>query len=265
MKYIDVSQWQGTVDWEKVKGHVDGVILRAGYSSKGKADTQFARNASECNRLGIPIGAYWFSYAKSVTEAEKEAAHLLAAVEPYRMELPLCYDFEYDSVSNAQAQGVAVTKAVATSFVTAFCEEIERGGYWALNYTNLDFLSRMFDPKLTERFGLWLAAWKLSGGADLSDPPRKCDIWQWGGSTVPGISGSVDTDESYRDFPKLIRAAGLNHLVEDPAQTALRWAQGLGIVTGETATDKAIALALWRYHGVMAPEDGKTLSGLLEG
>lgn len=248
MKYIDVSQWQGVIDWERVKGNIDGAILRAGYGSKGKADTQFARNAAECNRLGIPCGAYWFSYAKSVAEAKAEARHLLAAVEPYRMELPLCYDFEYDSVSNAQAQGVQITKAVATSFVTAFCEEIERGGYWALNYTNLDFLSRMFEPQLTQRFGLWLAAWKLSGGTDLSDPPRACDIWQWGGSTVPGISGNVDTDESYRDFPTLIRAAGLNHLTS-PEADALRWAQERGIVTGDSETDKKIALALWRYDG----------------
>lgn len=284
MKYIDVSTWQGKIDWEKVKGNIAGAILRAGYG-KGKPDERFARNAAECNRLGIPCGAYWLSYAKSAEEARAEARYLLAAVKPYRMELPLCYDFEYASVDNAKAQGVEITKELASSFVTAFCEEIERGGYWALNYANPDYLNRLYDEKLTERFGLWLAAWKLSGGADLSDPPRRCDIWQWGLSTVPGIAGSVDTNESYRDFPKVIRQAGLNHLngyaeddgsmtwefaqqpqkPTDPAQDALKWAQDLGIVTGSTETDKAIALALWRYHSVTTPEDNKTTSGPLEG
>ena len=111
-----------------------------------------------------------------------------------------------------QRPRLTVTKELATSFVTAFCEEIERGSYWALNYTNPDFLKRLYDEKLTERFGLWLAAWKLSSGTDLSEPPRRCDSWQWGLGTVPGIAGAVDMDESYRDFPTVIRQAGLNHL-----------------------------------------------------
>ena len=260
MKIIDVSQWQGVIDWEQVKGNVDGVILRAGYGSKGKADTQFARNAAECNRLGIPIGAYWFSYAKSVDEAKREAGHLLAAVKPYRMELPLAYDFEYDSVSNAEAQGVKITKALATSFAEAFCDAIEKGGYWVLNYTNLDYLQRMFDAKLTERYGLWLAAWKLSSNPDLSNPPRKCDIWQWGGSQVPGIGGSVDTNECYRDFPALIKKAGLNHLRDDDP---VAWAKKLGLIEGDTDVDKTVAKALWCYHSIFTPEDDKTVSGLL--
>ena len=246
MKYIDVSQWQGKIDWEVVKGNIDGAILRAGYGSRGKADSEFARNASECNRLGIPCGAYWFSYAKSEEEARKEAHHLLEAVKPYRMELPLVYDFEYDSVTNAESQGVKITKAVATSFATAFLDEIEQGGYWALNYTNIDYLQRMYDVSLTNRFGLWLAAWTLSKTPDFANPPRRCDIWQWGPSIVPGITGSVDTNESYRDFPKLIREAGLNHLGPD----TLKWAQDLGIVEGDTDIDKAIAKALYRYKEV---------------
>ena len=105
MKYIDVSEWQGVVDWEKVKPHVDGVILRAG-CGVSYADKQFARNAKECNRLGIPIGAYWFSYAKTAAQAKAEAQALLAAVKPYRMELPLAFDWEYESNAYAIKHGV---------------------------------------------------------------------------------------------------------------------------------------------------------------
>lgn len=260
MKYIDVSQYQGTINFYKLKGNVDGVIIRAGYG-KNHIDPQFTRNASECNRVGIPCGAYWFSYAKTVNEAKAEAQHLLSAVKPYRMELPLCYDFEYNSVDNATAQGVKITKALATDFALSFLSEIERGGYWALNYTNSDFLSRLYDMDKLGRYGLWLAAWTLSAKPDLSKPPRACSIWQYDNhGTVPGITGNVDTNESYIDFPTAIRKAGLNHLpTSDQAQDALKWAEKYNITD-----DAALALAFWRYHNTFhAPEDNKTASGLL--
>ena len=254
MKYIDVSQYQGTIDFDKLK--VDGVIILAGYG-KNHIDPQFTRNASECNRVGIPCGAYWFSYAKTAEEARNEAKYLLAAVKPYRMELPLCYDFEYASVDNATAQGVTVTKELATSFATAFLSEIEAGGYWALNYANPDYLSRMYDESLTKRFGLWLAAWKLSSKPDLTKPPRACNIWQWGLSTIDGISGAVDTNESYVDFPKAIRDAGLNHL--DKIDPAMKWAQSFKLTE-----DPDIADALYKYHYTFhVGEDYKGSSGLI--
>lgn len=261
MTYIDVSEWQGIIDWEKVKPHIDGAILRAGYGSRGTPDKRFTYNASECNRLNIPCGAYWFSYAKTVEEAKAEAKHLLSAVNPYRMELPLAYDFEYGSVDNAMAQGVKVTKELATSFASAFLSEIERGGYWALNYTNQDFLNRLYEMDKLGRYGLWLAAWTLSAKPDLSKPPRACSIWQYDNhGTVPGITGNVDTNESYIDFPTAIRKAGLNHLpTSDPAQDALKWAQSY-----KFTDDPALANALWRYHNTFhAQEDAKTNSGLL--
>ena len=105
MKYIDVSEHQGVIDWEKVKDNVDGVIIRAGYG-RGNADKQFVRNITECNRLGIPCGVYWFSYAYNPDMARNEAKYCLDAIKPYRVELPVAYDFEYDSVTNAQRNGI---------------------------------------------------------------------------------------------------------------------------------------------------------------
>lgn len=283
MKYIDVSEWQGLIEWEKVKGHVDGAILRAGYG-KNRADKTFARNAAECNRLGIPIGAYWFSYAKSTVEAQNEAQYLLQAVRPYRMELPLAYDFEYASVDNAAAQGVKITKDTASSFVHMFCLEIERCGYWCLNYTNQDFLTRYYDEGVASRYGIWLAAWKLSKTPDFTKPPRKCAIWQYSNSErVPGINGNVDMSWTYSDFADMLRRQGMNHLTAlddgdggtvveytaakpaatDPAEEALKWAQSLRIIDGDNAEDKRLALALRRYNAVFSSEDAKTVSGIL--
>jgi GH25 family lysozyme M1 (1,4-beta-N-acetylmuramidase) len=214
LKYIDISSHQKEIDWEKVKGNVDGVIIRAGYG-KNKKDACFERNASECNRLGIPCGAYWFSYAYTPAMAQREAEHLIMAVEPYRMELPLAFDFEYDSVRYAGDCGVTVTKKLATEMVYAFCETVEKAGYFCLNYANPDYLNRYFDETVPQRFALWLALYpnKIK---DLNTPPRDCVMWQWGGSAVPGITGNVDTNAVYKNLKKLIADAGFNRLQQKP-------------------------------------------------
>lgn len=246
MKIVDVSQWQGVIDWATAKPHIAGAILRAGYG-KGRADAQFQRNAAECNRLGIPCGAYWFSYATSPAEAEEEAKHLLEAVKPYKMELPLAFDFEYDSVANAKNHGVNVTKELATRMVYAFCETIEAGGYWCINYANPDFLSRYFSPDVPQRFGLWLAQWP-GGVPDVNKKPRPdAQMWQWGGSLIPGITPgeNVDTNESYIDFSKLIRESKLNHLDEQPDSPAapvssLEWCKAHGIAPANVTTSTPV-------------------------
>lgn len=257
MKYIDVSEWQGKIKWEKVYGQVDGVILRAGYG-KNNIDKTFLQNVYDCNRLGIPCGAYWFSYAKSTDDAIKEAEYLIKVVRPYRMELPLCFDFEYDSVNSAEKAGVKMTKELASDFVRAFCNTIEQAGYWALNYANPDFLSKYFDDMIPLRYGLWLAQWPAK--VDLTAPPRKCAIWQWGNSAINGI-GMVDTNEAYTDFQKVIKENGLNNLNHtqtsqiDKKQEAMKWLKNVGIEADDSMRD--FAWLLYEYHKRFGPEDMK--------
>ena len=253
MRYIDVSEWQGVIDWEQAKPFIDGVIIRAGYGVN-HIDGQFVRNVTECNRLGIPCGAYWFSYARSPEMARQEAEYLLAAVKPYRMELPLAFDFEYDSVNAAGKNGVSITKNLATALVYAFCGTIEAGGYWCLNYANPDFLNRYFSADVPQRFGLWLAQWP-GGTPDLTKKPRAdCQIWQWGGMEILGITPGkdVDTNESYTDFATLIKQYGLNHLADkqedQPAkdESGAEWALKNSIIL--EPEDRAIGEAIYRYH-----------------
>lgn len=198
LRGIDVSEHQGAIDWEQVKGNIDFAMLRAGYG-KGHVDKQFVRNATECNRLGIPIGIYWFSYAKTQAEAKAEAAFCIDTIKAFKIDWPVCYDFEYDSVNNAKLVGVTITKALATQMANAFLYDVEAAGYFAMNYSNIDYLSRYFDPALRSRFALWLACWPKAV-RDPNTPPTTCGIWQWGGSTVPGISGNVDSNFAYVDY-----------------------------------------------------------------
>lgn len=198
-KGIDVSKWQGVIDWEKVKADgVEFAMLRAGYGQSG-VDEQFERNAQECTRLGIPFGVYWFSYAYTTALAEREAERCLEAVRPYKLSYPVAFDFEYDSVSYAQKHGVTITKQRASDMTRAFCEEIRVNGYAPIVYANPDYLSRYFDADIANRYDIWLAQWP--NNPDVNNPPRECTMWQYTSSgNVSGINGRVDMNVCYKDY-----------------------------------------------------------------
>ena len=147
-KGIDVSRWQGAIDWEKVKADgVEFAMLRAGYG-QGNIDAQFERNAGECTRLGIPFGVYWFSYAYTPAMARREAQCCAEVASKYTLSYPMAFDFEYDSVDYASKKGVAVTKALASSLVRAFCDEVRELGYYPMVYANPNYLSAYFDSEI---------------------------------------------------------------------------------------------------------------------
>ena len=173
MKYIDVSEHQGVIDWIAMRGHIDGAILRAGYG-RGNVDKQFHRNAAECNRLKIPCGAYWFSYAYSEDMAMLEAQQLLLAVRQHEMELPMAYDYEDASSDNARKNGVVPTSGLVRAMATAFCTTLEKAGYWAMIYTNPSHINQFYGDLAGGRFDLWLAQWPKN--VDVTKPPRKCGI-----------------------------------------------------------------------------------------
>ncbi|MGU8397542.1 glycoside hydrolase family 25 protein, partial [Clostridium perfringens] len=156
LKGIDVSEHQGRIDWERVKGNIDFAILRAGYG-RNNIDKQFIRNIEECNRLCIPVGIYWFSYAWNEEMARNEARYVLEAIKGYRVDYPISYDLEYDTLNYASKNGVTIGKRLATDMVKAFCDEINRNGYRAMNYTNQDFLLNKFYMNELTNYPLWYA------------------------------------------------------------------------------------------------------------
>lgn len=273
-KGIDVSRWQGAIDWEKVKADgVEFAMLRAGYG-QGNIDAQFERNAGECTRLGIPFGVYWFSYAYTEAMARREAEHCLEAVRPYKLSYPVAFDFEYDSVSYAQKHGVTITKQLASDMTRAFCEEIRAAGYTPIVYANPDYLSRYFDADIAERYDIWLAQWPRN--PDLDNPPRECTIWQYSSSgTISGISGRVDMNVCYKDYTEeddedmtLERFAELmdeyrnmlQHKEESSWATkegCWAWVKDVGLIEGDDRgldmpqdfmTREHMSAMLFRYH-----------------
>lgn len=195
---IDVSQWQGDIDWASAKSDIDFAIIRAGYG-QNNIDPKWQRNADECTRLGIPFGVYWFSYAYNVDRAKREAQYCLEAVKPYKLDYPIAFDFEYDSVSYAQKNGVTITKQLASDIARAFCEEIRAAGYTPILYANPDYLSRYFDNDVASRYDIWLAQWPKRPNLDI--PPENADIWQYSNSgSIKGINGRVDMNACYKDY-----------------------------------------------------------------
>lgn len=260
---IDVSQWQGEINWEQAKaGGLDFAMIRAGWGQSG-IDTQFERNISECNRLGIPCGIYWFSYAYTPELAAKEALRALEAVKPYRLEYPIAFDYEGDSQSTAKQNGVAVTKGLVSSMARAFCRAVQAAGYYAMVYTNPAYLAQYYDADIPKEFDIWLAQWPSK--PDLKARPAQAGgIWQYTSSgSVPGISGRVDMDAAYVDYPQLIAAAGMNKpggaaKPQEPAQKseeelAREWVMAQGISDGSSpdspATRQQVWLMLYRMNG----------------
>lgn len=185
---IDVSTWQGEIDWEKVKPQIDGAILRCGFGSdiKSQDDKQFKRNADECTRLGIPFGVYLYSYAKTVEQAKSEAAHVLRLVKPYKLSYPIYLDLEEKGTQNG-----AVERAIV------FGDIIEEAGYWCGIYANLNWWNNYLKDGL-ERFTKWVAQYHK----ECQYKGTHLDMWQYSSKgKVDGIKGNVDMNECYRDFP----------------------------------------------------------------
>lgn len=199
LKGIDVSEHQGRINWEQVKDHIDFAILRAGYG-RNNIDKQFIRNIEECNRLGIPVGIYWFSYAWNEEMAKNEARYVLEAIKGYRVDYPISYDLEYDTLNYAKKNGVTIGKRLATDMINAFCSTIEQAGYKAMNYANPDFINNKFYNNEVN-YPLWLAWYGVSEDRAKAYNPS---MWQYSESgSIPGIgTNSVDMNYCYKDFLK---------------------------------------------------------------
>lgn len=202
-KGIDVSKWQGLIDWKKVKtAGIEFAMIRLGYgSSRGdnsKTDAFFKTNIEGALAAGIDVGVYFYSYALNAAAAAKEAAYVVSVLAPYkdRLRYPVAYDIEDESQRN-------LGKAVLTAMVEAFCTAIESAGYYASFYANLDWCSNRLDMNTLKRFDLWLAQWASKASTKYAH-----GMWQYTSSgSVNGISGNVDMNTAIKDYPAIIGSA----------------------------------------------------------
>ena len=202
---VDVSSWQGNIDWQKVRA--DGknfAILRIG-TTKGK-DTYFEQNYENAKKAGMDIGCYFYTYATTVDGALADAEKVLSWLDGKQLEYPVYYDME----NSAQLEN-GLTTAKRTEMCLAFLNKLSEKGWFVGTYANANWFTNYLDKgKLGEKYELWLAAWR-NDGQPSKDYSSQYGLWQYTDSgKVSGISTAVDLDVSYKDYPTIMKNGGYN-------------------------------------------------------
>lgn len=198
MRGIDVSAYQTSIDYKNTG--VDFAILRAGYGKlSSQKDKLFDQHYNGFKNAGIPVGAYWYSYAMNEDEARQEAKACIEVLKHTKLEYPVYYDVE-------EKKQYELGKAKVTAIIKAFCDELERAGYWVGIYTNTSWYNTVIDANIKNRYALWIAHWNVSKPG-ITD---SYGIWQYSVGKQSGVAGDCDLDYGYVDYPTLIKNAGKN-------------------------------------------------------
>lgn len=197
-KLLDISFWQDTLDFAKIKkAGYDNIILRAGYGTT--IDSKFNEYATACKKNNINIVAvYWFIYATNLTEVNANANKCLEVIKAYKPKI-VFVDFEYDTITKAAKKGVKLGAKECDSFTIEFCETVKKAGYIPGYYANTDYYKNMYSSVKNKGYVFWLAHYK----SDYSyhEPPIKCDFFQYTDrGTVPGLTGKkFDTNVCFSE------------------------------------------------------------------
>lgn len=196
---IDVSEWQGIIQWQNVK--TDFCIIRAGYGRlASQKDKFFDENYNGCKNNSIPCGAYWYSYALSPSDAINEAIACMEVISDKKFEYPIYFDVE-------QQNQFALGRDAVSEIIKAFMTTLENSGYWAGLYMSSYYLENYTTDDIKIKYALWVADY-------IENSPNYNGVygmWQKSSTgSISGIDGDVNLDECYVDYPEEIKLAGLN-------------------------------------------------------
>lgn len=199
IKGIDVSKWQGNIDWTAVKN--DGVqfaMLRASYGSS-TVDPTFETNYQNAKANGIAVGAYHYSYATTLEKATTEVNFFLSELQGKQFEYPICIDIEDSSQRK-------VDQETLTQIALLYLDKLSAAGYYPIIYTSKTWFTSVLDDTQLTSYDHWLSQWSSSitySGAVA--------IWQYtSNGTVSGINSRVDMNTSYIDYATKIKYLHLN-------------------------------------------------------
>ena len=187
---VDVSVFQGDIDWEQVKAAgYEFAILRIGYRGYGEegtlnADEKFEKNLKNARKAGMDVGVYFFSQAVN----EEEADFVLEHLKGQELQMPVVYDPEHILEDEARTDGV--TGEQFTQNAKVFCKAIEEAGYDAMIYSNMLWEAYELDLEKLSDYPVWYADYE-----ELPQTPYRFSMWQYSSTgSVPGIDGNVDLD-----------------------------------------------------------------------
>ena len=198
-KGVDVSGVQGNIDWAKAKANgVDFAILKA-TGGNTITDSRFHANMKAAQAAGVPVGAYHFFYASNVAETKAEAQYFLDTIKGYTFQYPLVLDVERNALN--------LPKETLVSLVELFCDMVEEAGYYVSIYASASPLNGVLNDERLKRFDMWVAQWSDKEPSI----PYPYGMWQYSNQgSVPGIPARVDLDYAYKDYPAIMKQAGLN-------------------------------------------------------
>lgn len=206
---IDVSEWQGTIDWAKVKkSDVDFAFVRISYGT-GYLDKKYAYNMKQAEAAGVPVGTYVYSLATTTTQALKEAQLAIQQMQGYKVSYPVVFDLEYSKMG-------ALSKQKIAQLAKTFCDEVKKAGYYPMVYCNANWYKEKVDWSLLQGIDVWIAQY----GDKIQAPSRSSynyTIWQCtdgdGGGVLNSTKGLIsgipsgnntDLDFGYVDYTKKI-------------------------------------------------------------
>lgn len=245
LKGIDVSTYQGNVNWEKAKNHVDFAIIRCGFGNDivSQDDNQFARNVAECERLNIPFAVYLYSYATTEAMIDSEVSHALRLIgnhKPFRVYI----DMEDKSTAH-------LGKATLTAYAKRFCEAVKAKGFKVGVYANQNWFQNYLDVKALHDAGY--SVWCAKYSTEEPKIAAPFDIWQHTSSgSVDGINGRVDMNNMYNDIRGIKAEKPAPAAPEAKAETVYTVKKGdtlSGIASKYGTTYQELA----KYNGIANP------------
>lgn len=202
---IDVSFWQGVINWPKVKPQIDFAILKLGNIGDGyfKVDSRFESNYTQCKALNIPVGVYVYCYTNELSNINDNANAVVNYLKDKKIELPVYIDMEDKSIA---VEG----KEKLTQLVIAFNTIIEHAGLWAGVYANLNWYNNYLNKdEIKKRYTTWVAHY----GVNKDKYKGQFDMLQYASNgSITGIAGNVDVNEMYRDLIKEINGSSTTPL-----------------------------------------------------
>lgn len=206
-KIIDISRYQAPdlINYDKLSKQIDGVILRIGVTGYGTGeslnkDTAFDKHYAEFKKRGVPIGGYYYSCANEIGEGKREAEFVYNIIKGKTFELPIYWD------SEDQYHQKKMTKAQLSKVGKEFLDFLEDKGYYVGIYASASWFKNELDMNMLANYDVWVAHY----GVDKPSYERY-GMWQYTDSgKLDGYNGNLDMNYMYKDYPKIIKGAGLN-------------------------------------------------------
>ena len=269
---IDISKWQGAINWNALEaaykaGQVDFIIMRAGYGY-ATTDPRFEEYYREATARGIPCGAYWYAYWSAGTPTQ-EAGAFLRVVEGKTFTYGLWYDVEYETSITSLDKTTRTNKTLEALGV------LQASGRYVGLYASTDMINNRLDYSRLAAYDIWVAQY-----ANKCTCKMPYGIWQYTSSgSTPGISGRVDQDRAYKDYPAIVvgklatgqsSTAAAPETPDEPTPPRVTSTIQTGLMTRgdvKTVLEKAIELGLYVTGeltvGPMTEGDTATMTGLL--